>query len=58
MNYTKALVREVAQYNKEILQRIADEYGLWVDTMEMMKDHVPVFWEVLQDIRLLKLYRL
>jgi hypothetical protein len=27
------LVGEVAQYTKEVLQRVADEYGLWVDTM-------------------------
>jgi len=27
------LVGEVAQYTKEVLQRIADEYGFWVDTI-------------------------
>jgi putative transposase len=39
------LVGEVAQYAKEVLQRIADEYGFWVDTMEVMEDHVHVFLE-------------
>jgi len=39
------LVGEVAQYTKEVLQRIADEYGFWVDTMEIMEDHVHVFLE-------------
>ena len=42
------LIGEVAQYTGEVLQRIADEYGLWVDTvdtMEVMEDHVHVFWE-------------
>ena len=40
------LVGEVAQYTKEVLQRIADEYGMWVDMMEVMEDHVHVFLEV------------
>jgi len=39
------LAGEVAQYAKGILQRIADEYGFWVDTMEVMEDHVHVFLE-------------
>jgi len=39
------LVGEVAQYAKEVLQRIADEYGFWVDVMEVMEDHVHVFLE-------------
>ena len=39
------LAGEVAQYTKEVLQRIADEYGFWVDTMEVMEDHVHVFLE-------------
>jgi putative transposase len=42
----KVLVGEVAEYTKEMLQRIADEYGFWVDTMEVMEDHVHVFLEV------------
>jgi putative transposase len=39
------LVGEVAQYTKEVLQKIADEYELWVDTMEVVEDHVHVFLE-------------
>ena len=42
----KVLVGEVAEYTKEVFQRIADEYGFWVDTMEVMEDHVHVFLEV------------
>ena len=41
----KILVGEVAEYTKEMLQQIADEYGFWVDTMEVMEDHVHVFLE-------------
>lgn len=40
------MVGEVAEYTKEMLQQIADEYGFWVDTMEVMEDHVHVFVEV------------
>jgi putative transposase len=39
------LVGEAAQYAKEVLWRIADEYGFWVDVMEVMEDHVHVFLE-------------
>ena len=39
------MVGEVAQYTKEVLQEIADEYELWVDTMEGVEDHVHVFLE-------------
>jgi len=39
------LVGEVAQYAREVLQRIANEYEFWVDTMEVMEDHVHVFLE-------------
>ena len=42
----ETIVGEVAEYTKEVLQRIADEYGLWVDTMEVMEGHVHVFLEV------------
>ena len=42
----KVLVGEVGEYTKEMLQRIADEYGFWVDTLEVMEDHVHVFLEV------------
>jgi len=40
------LIGEVAQYTKEVLQRVAEEYGFWVDTMEVMEDHVQIFLEV------------
>jgi len=40
------LIGDVAQYTKEVLQRIAEEYGFWVDTMEVMQDHVHIFLEV------------
>ena len=40
------LVGEIAQYTKGILKQIADEYGFWIDTMEVMEDHVHVFIEV------------
>lgn len=39
------LVGEVARYTKEVLERIAEEYGFWIDTMEVMEDHVHVFLE-------------
>ena len=40
------LTGEVAQYAKEVFQRVAEEYGFWVDTMEVMEDHVHIFLEV------------
>ncbi len=40
------LVGEVAEYVKEVFGRIAEEYGFWIDTMEVMEDHVHVFLEV------------
>ena len=42
----KILVGEVAEYTKAMLQRIADDYGFWVDTLEVMEDHMHVFLEV------------
>tara|TARA_B100000315_G_C14197952_1_gene416294 strand:- start:76 stop:519 length:444 start_codon:yes stop_codon:yes gene_type:complete len=41
----QVLVGEVAQYTEEVLQRIAEEYGFWIDTMEVQEDHVHVFVE-------------
>ena len=41
----RVLVGEVAEYTKRVLQQVADEYGLWIDTMEVMEDHVHVFVE-------------
>jgi len=42
------LVGELAQHAKEVLQRIADEYGMRVgivNSIEVIEDHVNVFWE-------------
>ncbi len=41
----RVLVGEVAQYTEEVLRRIAEEYGFWIDTMEVQEDHVHVFVE-------------
>lgn len=41
----QVLVGEVAQYVREVLQRVAEEYGLWIDTMEVVEGHVQVFVE-------------
>jgi putative transposase len=44
--YSKhTLVGRIAQCTKEVLQRIAEEYRVWVHTMEVMEDHVHVFGE-------------
>ena len=37
---------EVGEYLKEVFQRIAEEYELVIDTMEVMEDHVHIFVEV------------
>ena len=37
---------EVSQYLKEVFQRIAEEYELKIDTMEVMEGHVHIFIEV------------
>jgi putative transposase len=39
------LDKEVAAYVKEIFGRIAEEYGMTIDTMEVMEDHVHIFIE-------------
>ena len=36
---------EMRGYVKEVFQRIAEEYGFSIDTMEVMEDHVHVFIE-------------
>jgi len=41
----RVLLGEVAQYVKEVFERIADEYGFWIDTMEVAEGHVHVFLE-------------
>ena len=44
--YRKSILSgEVAGYIKEVLERIAGEYGFVIDTMEVMDDHVHVFIE-------------
>ena len=40
------LSAEVLQHLKEVFQRIAEEYEFRIDTMEVMEDHVYVFFEV------------
>ena len=37
---------EVSEYLKEVFQRIAEEYELKIDTMEVMEEHVHIFVEV------------
>ncbi len=39
------LDKEISSYIKEIFSNIAEEYGLVIDTMEVMEDHVHVFIE-------------
>ena len=34
---------EVSRYLKEIFQRISEEYGFEIDTMEVVEDHVHIF---------------
>ena len=45
--YRKDVLRgEVGEYLKEVFQRIAEEYELVIDIMEVMEDHVHIFVEV------------
>jgi putative transposase len=39
------LSQEVKDYLKEVFERIAEEYGFHIDTMEVMEDHVHIFTE-------------
>ena len=39
------LTEEVAEYAKQVFERIAEEYDLTIDTMEVVKDHVHIFLE-------------
>ena len=41
----KILTPEVADYAKRVLQRIAEEYDMIIDTMEVVEDHVHIFLE-------------
>ena len=36
---------EVSRYLKEVFERVAEEYEFWIDTMEVMEDHVHIFLE-------------
>ncbi len=45
--YRKQILdRDVSEYMKGIFRRIAEEYEFWIDTMEVMEDHVHIFIEV------------
>jgi putative transposase len=39
----KLLIGEVAEAVREIVQSVAEAYGMEIDTMEVMEDHVHVF---------------
>ena len=41
----KILTPEVAEYAKQVFQRIAEEYDMIIDTLEVVEDHVHVFLE-------------
>ena len=44
--YRKQILnKEVSEYIKAVFKKIAEEYGLNIDTMEVMEDHVHVFVE-------------
>jgi len=34
---------DIAGYLKEVFNRIAEEYGFTIDTMEVVEDHVHIF---------------
>ena len=39
------LEKEISDYLKEVFRQIAEEYGLGIDTLEVMEDHVHIFVE-------------
>jgi putative transposase len=39
------LTKEVAEYAKLVFQRIAEEYDMIIDAMEIVEDHVHIFLE-------------
>ncbi len=41
----KILTPEVAEYAKQVLERIAEEYDMIIDTVELEEDHVHIFLE-------------
>jgi putative transposase len=40
------LDKEVSDYMKAVFNKIAEEYGFNIDTMEVMEDHIHIFVEV------------
>lgn len=41
----RILTEEVAEYVKQVFQRIAEEYDMIIDTMEVVEDHIHIFLE-------------
>jgi len=41
----RILTPEIADYAKQVFQRIAEEYDMIIDTMEIVGDHVHIFLE-------------
>jgi putative transposase len=41
----KILTQDVAEYTKQVLERIAEEYDMIIDTLEVVEDHVHIFLE-------------
>ena len=41
----RILTEEVAEYIKQVFQRIAEEYDMIIDTMEVVEDHIHIFLE-------------
>jgi len=41
----KILAPEIAEYAKQVLQRVAEEYDMVIDTMDIVEDHVHAFLE-------------
>jgi REP element-mobilizing transposase RayT len=39
------LTPEVAEYAQEVFRRVAEEYDMIIDTLEVVEDHVHVFLE-------------
>ena len=39
------LTKEVAEYSKLVFARVAEEYGMMIDQMEVVEDHVHIFLE-------------
>ena len=41
----EVLTLEIADYAKQVFQRVAEEYDMIIDTMEVVEDHVHIFLE-------------